>query len=124
MNWVVGPTESFTPRTFWDLAARDSRRAAVRASEILANQEAHGAILAAVHATVAGESTDAIKQLIAENHADTVTRFIAADEERDRMREQLTELGELLEQVGSGDLAADEFVDAVARRLARSDDDQ
>ena len=125
LRWVAtgDGTTTFSPRTFWDLTARDSRRSALRTDEILANQEAADAKLDSILAAAGGSDGDEIKALIQQNHADTVARLEAADVERDQLREQVSQIAELVEQVGSGELAADEVVRLIGERLTATDDD-
>lgn len=74
-----------------------------------------------------GMDAAAIKQRI-DARADAIEAQITADaQRREEIAEQAqTERGailDLVEQVGSGDLSAEEFVDAVARRLSGDQDD-
>lgn len=88
----------------------------------------------AVLASQAGEGTGEIVERINGHAAELRQQLeaMAADEERrhaetlDRLeaaRAERADIQELVEQVGSGELAADEFVDAVSRRLARPADE-
>ena len=74
-----------------------------------------------------GADSDVIRQRI-DARADQLEAQITEQSQRweqlaDEAQSERAAILDLIEQVGSGDLAADEFVDAVARRLARTDDD-